>query len=244
MTGTLVGVGAFCVAGLVQGCTGFGCALVAAPCLLMYFEPTFVVAVITLMSLVNTSLVSFQARRHVLPRLVGPLALGGVVGSPVGITLLVVLNPDWLKVGVAAFVVAFALVLLSGWSKPIPNPKWSLLPIGLVSGILGGTTGISGPPVILFLANQGTPKEVFRGNIACYFTMVSCMAISVLTYKGLVGPEVLLKAGIFLPAMLAGTYLGVKLSHHVSEGHFRKGVVIGVGAMGLMLLATSLRAVL
>ena len=164
MTGTLVGLGAFFLAGLIQGCTGFGSALVAAPCLLMYFEPTFVVPVITLMSLTNTSLVAFHARRHILPGLVGPLALGGVVGSPIGITLLVVLNPDWLKVGVAAFVVAFALVLLSGWSKPIQNPKWSLLPIGLVSGILGGTTGISGPPVILFLANQGTPKEVFPGQ--------------------------------------------------------------------------------
>lgn len=242
MTGMLVGLGAFCLAGLIQGCTGFGSALVAAPCLLMYFEPTFVVPIITLMSLTNTSLVAFHARRHILPGLVGPLALGGVVGSPIGISLLGVLNPIWLKIGVAVFVVAFALVLLSGWSKPIRNPKCSLLPIGLVSGILGGTTGISGPPVILFLASQGTPKEVFRGNIACYFTVVSCMAIGVLTYKGLVNPAVLMKAGVFLPAMLAGTYFGVKLSRHVSEDHFRKGVVIGVGVMGLVLLITSVRA--
>ena len=244
MTIWAVGIVVFCVAGLVQGCTGFGMALVAAPCLMLLMPPVTAVCTIVLMSTVNTFFVAMHARRHIRVRLVGPLALGGVMGIPFGIWTLQVVDPPLIKVLVGAFVMAFALLLLSGWRRPLEHPRWSLIPVGMASGLLGGSTSMGGPPVILFLANQETPKDAFRGNISCYFFTVNCFGIAMFLAKGLLEAQVALQAAVFLPAMLLGTYGGVALAKRVPEGLFRKVVMIGVALMGLVLLATNVRGAL
>ena len=239
-----VGIVVFCFAGLVQGCTGFGMALVAAPCLMLLMPPVTAVCTIIMMSTVSTFFVAAHARRHIRVRLVGPLALGGVVGMPFGIWTLQVVHPPLLKALVGAFVTAFALLLLSGWRRPLEHPRWSLIPVGMAGGLLGGSTSMGGPPVILFLANQETPKDAFRGNISCYFFTVNCFAITMFLAKGLLDAQVALQATVFLPAMLLGTYGGVALAKRVPEGLFRKVVMIGVAMMGLVLLATNARSAL
>ena len=44
---------------------------------------------------------------------------------------------------------------------------------GFISGILHSSTTMSGPPVALFLASQGTKKEEFRANLTAYFFIFS-----------------------------------------------------------------------
>jgi len=237
-----VGIVVFCFAGLVQGCTGFGMALVAAPCLMLLMPPARAVCTIVLMSTLSALFVATQARQHIRVRLVGPLALGGVVGMPFGIWTLQAVDPPLLKTLVGAFVTAFALLLLSGWRRPIAAPRWSLIPVGMASGLLGGSTSMGGPPVILFLANQETPKDAFRGNISCYFFTVNCFGIMMFLAKGLIDAQVAFQAAVFLPAMLLGTYSGVALAKRVPEALFRKVVMIGVAVMGLVLLATNVRS--
>jgi len=228
------------VAGMVQGCTGFGLALVAAPCLMLAMPPTMVVPLLVLMSTVNSMVVAFDARRHIRPRLVIPLALGGVMGLPLGILALRAIDAQALKMGVGLFVAAFAGALLAGWRKPVRNRPLTLVPVGMASGFLGGSTSMGGPPAILFLANQGTPKDVFRGSIVCYFFTVNCFAIAMFASRGMITTHTLGNAALIAPGMLLGTFVGVRLSRRVSEAGFRRIVMIGLLIMGIVLFATSL----
>ena len=242
MAEVAVGLAIMLLAGLVQGCTGFGLALMAAPCLMLVLPPTAAVPTLVLLSTLGTFLLTLHAWRHVRLGLVAPLAAGGIAGFPLGIYALKAMDPALLKVFVGAFVVLFSLALLAGWSRPLRNVKGALFPVGLAGGFLGGSTSMGGPPVILFLTNQNMPKDVFRGNIVCYFFTVNCFGIAMFLASGLLTWRVAQYAGAFVPTMLVGTYLGVRLSQRLPEARFRRLAMTATATMGAVLLVSSIRA--
>jgi len=230
------------VAGMVQGCAGFGLGMTSAPCLMLITTPAVAVPTILSLSLVNSLVVTLHARRHLLWRLVGPLALGSILGAPLGIYALRVLDPNLLKCCVAVLILLFAAALLAGWSRPLRRPHRALLPLGFFSGILGGSTSMSGPPVILFLTNQDTPKDVFRANLITYFFIEGVFTLIIYLAWGMYTLDVARFAVALVPAMLLGTVAGIHLSSRVPEQTFRRVVLVGITLMGVLLLITSLRA--
>ena len=244
MTELLAGASIMLVAGIVQGCTGFGLALVAAPCLFLVMDARSVVPALILCSTLNTVIVIFEARRHILPRLVLFLILGGVVGSPIGVHALKVVDDVHIKVAVGVVVVLVAVALLKGWRMPLGEGPATKFSVGVLSGILGGSTAMSGPPIVFFLANNGTPKDVFRANLACYFLLLDLFTIGVFFYRDMLTWHIAAQAASFVPTLVVGTLLGVLLSRRVPEGPFRRTVMILVAMTGLLLLVTNVRALL
>lgn len=219
---------------------GFGLALVVVPPLLMVLPATTVVPTIVLLSLLNTSAMTWHLRAEVHKDLILPLVVGAMVGLPPGIYLLTTLDGPGFKAGVGIFILIFSGVLLSGWRRPLGNPRWALYPVGFLGGFLNGSISISGPPVILFLTNQGTPKDTFRANMAGYFALSGALATAGFAIAGVLTREVLLYAATIVPAALIGTYLGVKLSTRVSQETFRRLTLLCVIVMGLVLFLRSL----
>ncbi len=228
--------------GLVQGCGGFGMALIAAPALMFVLEPAEVVPTVILLSLPNTLLVAYDGRKHIQPPLLAPLVIGGMVGMPFGVWALRVINADLMKVLIGSFVVLFAMTLLAGWRRPLTNMRRALFPVGVCSGFLGGSTSMGGPPVILFLANQETPKNVFRSNIVAHFCFINVVGLSMLWLNGLVTWPLVGQAAIFLPAMLVGTYCGARLSRIMPEQQFRIAVMLAAALMGATLVINNIGA--
>ncbi len=236
----ILAAGALFTAGLVQGCVGFGFALIAAPVLLLSIPPVSLVPLLVMQSTPNTFLIAIDGRAHIRPGLVLSLAAGAMIGLPLGIHTLVSIPPYLVKAGVGLFVMIFSVVLLTGWKKILPERPATLIPVGMFSGFLGGLCGISGPPVILFLANQQTNKQVFRANTATYFFFLNCMAIILLSRKGLFSTSLLLEGCSLFPVMLCGSWLGIQLSHRISESVFRRITIVGILFMGFLLVLTSL----
>ncbi len=136
--------------------------------------------------------------------------------------------------------VILAAVLLSGWTRPMRNAHWALYPVGFLGGFLNGSISMSGPPVILFLTSQGTPKDIFRANLAAYFTLSGLLATAGFTIAGVLNWDVLLYAATIVPAALIGTYIGVRLSTKVSQEMFRRLTLLCVIVMGLVLFIRNL----
>jgi uncharacterized protein len=133
-----------------------------------------------------------------------------------------------------------ALALWLGFKRPIANEKVASLPVGLASGILGGSTSMSGPPVVLFFSNQGVDKQGFRANLNLYFTLLTLSTLPSQLVAGLLTRPVLTYTAWFLPVLLAGTLLGVRLAHRVDEAAFRRLTLIVVIATGLSAIASAL----
>jgi len=235
LTPFLIGTLFFLLGGCIQGSLGFGLAMIVVPPLLMVLPATTVVPTLAVLSLTNTTLVLWHLRSKVQREIAVPLVVGAIIGLPGGIYLLTTLDGPLFKAGVGVLMIALSFVLLSGWSMPLQNPKWALYPIGIVGGFLGGSISISGPPVILFLTSQGVPKENFRANIATYFTFGSIFGIAGFAIAGILTREVLVYSASVVPALLVGTFVGMKLSNRIPQSLFRRLTLVCVIGMGLIL---------
>ena len=244
MSPTLITVGIIVAfaSGLVQGCTGFGMGLIASSSLMLFLPPREVIPIVLLMSTVNTALAVWPSRRHVSIRLLTPVTIGALAGLPLGVFALKAADPGLFKVCVGAFVTLFAIALLTGWKKPLPERLPILLPLGAVSGFLGSSTSMAGPPIILFLANQRTPKDVFRASLLAYFFILNCILLVVYPLTGLLTLTAVCRGAVLMPALLIGTFAGIRLSRHIPEQAFSRIAMAIVLIMGLMLLATGLRS--
>lgn len=227
------------VAAFVMACAGFGFGMVAVPFLLFLMPHQEVVAVVIILSGCISAYVAWDARRHIRPRLLLPLAAGGVVGIPMGVWVLKHIDPTLYKAGAGAIIALLALMLVLGWRKPVARQHLVLFPLGIVSGIMGGSMTIGGPPIILFLTSQGTQKEVFRANLITYFFIMNCWGAVVLTASGLFTRPVFVSAGLLALPMLIGAYLGARMAHRVPEQSFRQAVLWLVFVLGLLLCAAN-----
>lgn len=237
----LVAALAVCAGGLVQACTGFGMALVVSPCLMLVLPATQAVALLLLVSLLNTGVVLSLCYRDVHKREVVALAAGGVAGLPVGTYVLTAFNGPLLKAVVGVVVVLFAIVLGRGWRIRLRRPEHSRVPIGLLSGLLAGSMGMGGPPVVLFLVNQETPRPAFRASLIAYFFALNIAALVLFSWEGLITPRVLGLAVGVVPALLVGTGLGLRAALVISEHWFRRASIGLIVTMGLVLFVINAR---
>jgi len=210
-------------------------AMLVVPPLLMMYPQTTVVPTLVLASLVNTTSIAWALRREIQPGLVGPLVAGAVLGIPVGVYFLKSIPGEPFKAGVGVFMMVLAALLLSGWTRPIRNPHAALYPVGFASGILNGSISISGPPIVLFLANQQTPRDAFRANIVTFFSASGLFAVAAFAASGVLTGEKAVFAAGFWPAILVGSWLGMRLAGRINQRLFQRLTLITAGAMGLVL---------
>jgi len=227
---------------LVQGTTGFGIAFVATPVLMLFLPPTAVPPIMVLLSLVNNTVVLAQARRAISLRIVIPLILAGLVGLPLGAWLLRSADPRAFKLGLGILVVLFALLILAGFRRRVRHERTGLAAVGFLGGVLHTSTSISGPPVILFLANQRVEKDRFRAATIAYFFVMNLASIGVFSAFGMLNRPVLIWAVWLLAPLVLGTLAGVWLALRVNEQLFGRVVLIILILLGLALIATNAQA--
>jgi len=233
---------AILLSGLTYGTTGFGFGLVSVPLLLIFLPPQMAVPASLLLSSVTGISIVLEARRNVELKRIWPLMVGGFLGIPVGTFVLTVLDPNLLKVIIGVIISLCAVAFLTGFRKPVRSETITSIPIGFASGLLNGATGMSGPPVILFFSNQGVKKNVFRANLATHFLILNIITLPMQGVSGLLTREVFTYVLWWFPAMVIGTWAGIKLSHKINENLFRTMALALVAATGLVSVATGIRA--
>jgi uncharacterized membrane protein YfcA len=224
---------------LVSGLTGFGFALVLAPNLMLLLSPKTAVPVVTLLSVVLNSILFYEARRWASPREIRPLIASGLLGMLCGSLLLIYLNVPLLKLLTGVVIITFAIALLLNIKIEL-NSRLLQVPVGLLSGFLGGSTSMSGPPVALFFQNRGFEKRVFRANLIVYFILLYPLTLPTYYLGGLLTGEVFSTALLAAPAMVAGALLGARLLYRVDEGLFRRITLLLVIASGVFSILTGI----
>ena len=230
---TVVVIAAIFIASFTQGLVGFGFGLVAVPILVLFLSPSLVVPLICLLATVLTSMVLFEARKYVNIKKITPLFIGGVVGMPLGIWVLKVIDADLIKVSMGSIIVLFGIVSLIGFRRHVLQESKALGIIGLASGFLNSSTALSGPPVILFFSNQGWKKEEFRANIIAYFVGLNIITLVSFYFSGFLTSEVFQVSLYTFPPMILGTLVGIYLSRRVSQNVFAKLALIIVTGAGI-----------
>jgi uncharacterized membrane protein YfcA len=111
----------------------------------------------------------------------------------------------------------------------------------LAGGVLGGFAGLSGVLPTIWSGLRAWPKARQRGTHQPYVLTMHGLALVSLAVAGLVDVKMGERYLWFLPALLVGTWVGLKLYGHLNEVWFRRlvlglffvsGVALIVGAVG------------
>ncbi len=229
-------VGAAVLAGALRGFSGFGSALVLAPTISALYGPRTAVPVALLLELLLSVPFVPPALRLVDRRRVAILCAAALVAIPAGATLLVTVDEDALRVAICAMVLVAAAVIGLGWRyHGRPSAAATALTGGL-SGLLGGSTGLSGPPVLfLFLAGR-EPVARMRANFMVFFGWVDVVALTALAVAGSLDADALTLAGALAVPYLLAALTGARAFEGTGETLYRRvaiGVLLAVAVVSL-----------
>jgi uncharacterized protein len=138
--------------------------------------------------------------------------------------------------------VGLALVLFCVYSLarprlPIAKGGWVADgAVGVVSGFLGGSTGLAGIPVIVWATLRGWSKDEQRAIFQPVAVRIFLMTLGWFGASGMVTTDTIRLFLIGLPAVLLGTWFGFKLYGRLDDAMFRTIVLVLVLISGLTLL--------
>jgi hypothetical protein len=222
------------LAAIVQGATSFGFSLLALPLLGLLFELKVVVPTLVLFSLVLNSIILVKLKMKPHLKEIGLLALFAVVCIPIGVQLLIVVSESTLKLSVSILLIAISTIMISGVKLNIKNKKIAYIVTGILSGILNGAVSLSGPPVVVLLANDDKNKNEFRSNLTFLFVILNIVTIALYLKRGLFENPELVNMIYLLPVMVIGTFLGIHLGNKIDDAKFKKLVLVLLLIMGIV----------
>lgn len=209
------------IGGLVRGFGGFGTALIIIPVLSVIIGPRAAVPAVTLALLVTTLQLIPATWPHVRWREQRVLSLAGCLGVPVGVVVLIWIDPELLRRAISATTAASALFLMTGWRYSGGPSLPAAAAAGAFGGFLSGAASIGGPPVIAYLlAGQGSPAQT-RASIVFYFAFTQVVSLTLFGLNGLLSINSLVVAVLIAPGLLIGTWFGSRLFRLSSERIFR-----------------------
>jgi uncharacterized membrane protein YfcA len=228
------------VAAAIQAHSGFGFALFLVPLASALIAPRETVLLAGLLALAMNGMQGIHLRRFVDRRLASLLTAGSLLGMPAGMALLLLADPLALRAGAAVAVLLFTALIATGVRIPAGGVP-SDLAAGMVSGMLNTSTGISGPPVAIYLQNRLLLPTEFRGTIAAFFFVTSIGAVALFVAAGAIEPWLLMVAVMSLPSLFLGSRLGNALFARTSEVNFRRSVLSVLGLSGTAALLFAVR---
>lgn len=204
------------VGSYIQSSIGFGLAIVAAP-VLFFIDPLYVPAPITISALTLSVANSYSHWRSISFRGLRFAILGRVPGTVAGGSLLLLIDQKalalWIGISVLAGVgLSMSSIIFKANGK-------SLFCAGFLSGFMGTSSSIGGPPMALVLQHQ--ENDFIRANLAAFFVVSCTMSLTMLASIGRFGTEHLLISLPLMPATLAGYWLAMRTMHRISHRNLR-----------------------
>src|SRR5687768_13659036 len=135
------------LAGVAQSMTGFGFGLVAVPLMTLFLAPSAAIPIIVIEGLALNLIMLAQGYRRARLGSLSSLVIAGLAGVPAGVWLLSNTDPGTLRVYIGVLMLAAGVVFASGVRVRVANERLAAIPVGLASGVLGGSVSMPGPPI-------------------------------------------------------------------------------------------------
>ena len=225
------------VAALPQNVAGFGFALVLAPLLVLFIDPEETVIIVNILAMLSATAVVWRLRQAVVWRTVGILFIASFVGMPLGLLVLLVVDPTVIQVLIALAVLSGTLALARGLT--IGGNTAIAAAAGVAGGFLRTSTSAAGPPVILYLQARQLGPDPFRATGSFFLMATGAVAIVLYAATGSLDADIGLAVGAAVPGVAIGTALGAVLAGRVNERVFRRLVTVLLVATAVTALVTA-----
>lgn len=228
-----IAVGAF-----IKGATGGGLPQIAIPAMAPFIGVEHAVVIMAIPGIVSNTWLAFHHREEYprtrdLPSLVGLSVVGAVVGT----VALKSLDGRVLSAALVVVIVAYVVVVLvhPGFHLPAGLTRVTSPPVGLVGGVLQGSTGISGPLLTTYLHGFQLPPKAFVFSLAVLFGVGAVVQAITLALVGLYTGGRLVESLLILLPIAACQPIGSWAANRLSRTTFQRVTLVLVAASAVSL---------
>ena len=221
------------VAALIYAVTGFGFAVLAAPLFLLFTDPAPAIQLVIIISTALSIVVLRGLLPAIAPWLLLRLALGSLVGLPLGLVAFRYADPFLVRAAAGAMIFGFAILMAVSRRRsgqPGQGKHWTAfamspgldLAAGAVSGIAGALVGQPGPPVLIYLLLAGTAARTVRATLLAFVAL--SYGVTLASHAATIGisAPTWLAAGIMIPFAFLGGLAGRPIGDRLGAEAFAK----------------------
>lgn len=223
----------------VQAVAGFALGMIAVAIIggLRLMDIPTLAAMVSFLSMLNAALSLQGSVQHIHRNLLFWLGVGIVPGLLLGYWLMLYLHGSalWLlELCLGLFITVGGLSMSirpRSWPQQSGAPfTWSM---GVVGGVLGGLFSASGPLLGWFAYSQPLSVAVIRATLLSYFFLTTSARTVIVFFDGSLTTSVLVYAGLGVPVVVLGAWLGRRFPPVVSEQTMKRGVFMLLLLMGI-----------
>ncbi len=211
--------------GIIQSSSGFGFGLFAIP-LLLFFG--FDLPATVTMVIIGSAIQKVTALKYLKDDLdwkeMRPFMLVGLLTLPLGVyTMFKIssMDQELVKQVIGGLIILLLALRKLGKIQPretVPS-FWGYI-VGILSGFLNGFANIGGPPLVLWILAHKWSNRKMRGTALAFALIFVPFQIPLMLYtfgSSILDPIV--KALLLSPAVLLGTWVGLKIGERISKQH-------------------------
>lgn len=231
-----------CLAGFVQGLSGFAFGLVAMSVWAWSVEPILAGPMVVFGSVVGQILAAGKLRRSFDLKRAAPFIAGGVIGVPIGVMLLRYVDARVFRGCVGGFLIIYCSAMLL--ARHLPVIAWGGRVadgfIGAIGGIMGGLGGLTGPAPTLWCTLRGWDRDKQRAVFQSFNLCMQVLTLLVYVVSGTVTARMGWIFAVMVPVVILPTLAGLHLYTRISTARFQR-LVLGLLLFSGVVLLVSLR---
>jgi uncharacterized membrane protein YfcA len=227
-TNLLLSVAVFAGA-CVSSLAGFAFSAVAGAILLRIFQPKEAVPLMMACSIGVQAANLWALRRNIQWEGSLLLIVGGALGIPLAIYLLQNADTHILRVafGIIAAIYAGYMLFRPTLARGGATASRRLTAlIGFGGGLVGGLTAMPGAIPTIWCDMRGLPKSDQRGLVQPFIAIMQVLALALLLERQSLSSKLVIDLAISLPALFAGSVLGIVAFRNINEVGFRRTILV------------------
>jgi hypothetical protein len=238
-------IGGAVLAGFVQGLSGFAFSLAALSVWAWAVEPQTAAPMAVFGSLVGQLVALPLTWKGAKLKRLAPFIVGGLIGVPLGIFLLGVLDPAGFKLGLGVFLLLYCPAMFFAPSTLAVRwgGRWADAVSGWLGGVFGGIGGLAGGIPTLWCTLRGWDKDTQRGVMQAFNITMHVATLSGYVIAGdKINGETLKLFATITPALVIPVVLGALVFRRLDQKAFRRIVLALLFVSGVVLTGSSLGA--
>ncbi|MBD9538906.1 sulfite exporter TauE/SafE family protein [Ensifer sp. ENS04] len=231
------------IAGFVQGISGFAFGLVAISVWAWTLDPLLASGLTVFGAFTGQLVSAVTVRRGFDSKRLAPFVVGGLVGIPLGMAALPVLDARVFKGILGGTLVVWCPLMLL--ASRIPQVTYRNRTadglVGLLGGVAGGLGGFTGVIPTLWCTLQGWDKDTQRSVIQNFNLVMLTATLVAYLITGIIKFEMWPLLAIVAAAVVGPSMWGARVYLGLSQKAFRVTVLVLLTCSGAAMLTSALR---
>lgn len=232
-----------CIAGFVQGLTGFAFALIAMSFWVWILTPQVSAPLVVFASLwCHVISLSKEQKNHFNKILIVPYIVAGLIGVPLGTYLLEIVNAEIFKLILGLFLIVWCPTMYFAPQFKFINQLGARADasIGFMGGVLGGLGGFCGALPSAWIMLKNLPKDQQRYILRHFNFAIQLFTIMVYLWRGTIDSSHIHYMLVIILAVSIPAIFGAQMFYKISEKQFKQLVLSLLFASGCLLTFNSM----